>query len=60
MQNKWIIINGDQHTKIDDFTEGLRQLNELSRLYPSKSIHLLREDEYLESGYYKRKRGKKA
>lgn len=60
MQNKWIVINDNQHIRFDNFTEGLQLLNDLLRQYPNRTIKLLREDEYLQSNYYKRKRGKNA
>ena len=60
MQNKWVVINDNQHVRFDNFTEGLQLLNDLLRQYPNRTIKLLREDEYLQSNYYKRKRGKNA
>lgn len=56
----WILINGEEHIKFKNFADGVERLNQIMETNPENTVKLLRADEYVGSGNYKRKRGKKS
>ena len=56
----WVVINGKEHLKYNNFDDAVSKLNELVESNPDNVVKLLRDDEYVDSGNYKRKRGKKS
>lgn len=56
----WVVINGKEHIKFKNFDDAVSKLNELVESNPDNVVKLFRDDEYVDSGNYKRKRGKKS
>ena len=56
----WVVINGDEHTRVKTLEEGAQLMDELLKQNPKARIQLVHNDVYKTRDDKKTKRGKRS
>lgn len=56
----WVVINGDEHTRVKTLEEGAQLMDELLKQNPKDRIQLIHNDVYKTRDDKKTKRGKRS